>query len=572
LARTTVTGETVPSRAPADSGAGSRSRSAPATDAAAPWRGRWWRRALVLLALLGVVGPFALSRIAFAASPLGPDQGLYVTVGELIKRGGVPWRDAWDNKPPGTYYLYAGVLAAAPPYTRECVFHGRPFPARDGLHISCAQIALSLFDGLYALATAAVVGWIGRALFGRAVGWLAAVLFAVFASMYQIARLGGLPDLHALLPLSLAFAAAVRFGDTGRGRWLVAAGAATAVAALFKQTGLLALVGLVAWLVGRDLARLGLGGLGHRRGLRGAVSGSALLVLGAAGVLGAAAAIFARLGVLPDMVYQTVLWNVAYVAAPPDGDNFFKRAVQQTLTVFVGSQSGLWIAAVGGALLLPRAIRQDQRLGLLAAWALTAVASVALGNARFNQYYFVVLVPPLAILGAWGLVELWQSSRAVARAWIAVVVGGFAVFSGQGQMEILQDAWYQRITSTRWTAEENVGGALREAQGSLYIWGNASQVYAISGRQPASRYLQSLAISNDFMLNREVHRNRAELMAGLEAAPPRWIAFDTPWLKAQRSLDFPELRALVGREYELANDPKNPIQGGWEVYRHRDGP
>lgn len=530
-----------------------------------PWTSVWWRRALIALAALGVVVPIAASRLAFAASPLGPDQGLYVTIGELIKRGGVPWRDAWDNKPPGTYYLYAGVLAAAPSYAQECIFHGRPFPARDGFHIACAQIPLSLFDGLYALATAAVVGWIGRALFGLSVGWLAAILFAVFGSMYQIARLGGLPDLHALLPMALAFAAAVRCEDTGRGRWLLAAGALAAVAGLFKQTGALALIGLMAWLLVRACAAA------DRGAMRVAGRQCGLLLAGATAVLVGTVVIFARLGVLTDMLYQTVVWNFTYVAAPPDGDNFFKRAIQQTLTVFVGSQSGLWIAAFGGALLLPRAMRVDRRAGLLIAWSVAAIASIALGNARFNQYYYVVLVPPLAVLGAWGLVEMWRAARPRARAWIAVVIGGFMVFSGQGQMQILQDAWYQRITSTRWTAEENVGGSLREAQGSIYIWGNASQVYAISGRPPASKYLQTLAISNDFMLNDQAQRNRADLMAQLQAKPPRWIAIDTPWLKAQKSLDFPELRALLSREYELANDPKNPIQGAWEVYRHRDG-
>jgi hypothetical protein len=82
------------------------------------------RRIGTLAALVAVVYPVFLSRVAFAALPMEPDNGFFVTVAEIIKRGGVPWRDAWDLKPPGTYYLYAGVLAFAPDYSRECVFNG----------------------------------------------------------------------------------------------------------------------------------------------------------------------------------------------------------------------------------------------------------------------------------------------------------------------------------------------------------------------------------------------------------------------------------------------------------------
>lgn len=39
--------------------------------------------------------------------PFGRDQSVFAFVGSVIARGGMPYRDAWDIKPPGIYLLYA---------------------------------------------------------------------------------------------------------------------------------------------------------------------------------------------------------------------------------------------------------------------------------------------------------------------------------------------------------------------------------------------------------------------------------------------------------------------------------
>ena len=41
----------------------------------------------------------------------GRDQGIYATVADAILRGGMPYRDAWDFKPPGIYVVYAMARA-----------------------------------------------------------------------------------------------------------------------------------------------------------------------------------------------------------------------------------------------------------------------------------------------------------------------------------------------------------------------------------------------------------------------------------------------------------------------------
>jgi len=54
----------------------------------------------------------ALALILFIAFQLvllhhGRDQGIYSVVGRTVLEGGAPYKDAWDFKPPGIYFVYA---------------------------------------------------------------------------------------------------------------------------------------------------------------------------------------------------------------------------------------------------------------------------------------------------------------------------------------------------------------------------------------------------------------------------------------------------------------------------------
>jgi hypothetical protein len=42
--------------------------------------------------------------------PLGPDQAAFCVVGQGLLHGQVLYRDVWDNKPPGIYYIYALIV------------------------------------------------------------------------------------------------------------------------------------------------------------------------------------------------------------------------------------------------------------------------------------------------------------------------------------------------------------------------------------------------------------------------------------------------------------------------------
>ncbi len=53
-------------------------------------------------------------RLPSLAQPAGADQALYAYVGQRLLAGEVPYRDAWDQKPPGIHITYAAMLAVWP--------------------------------------------------------------------------------------------------------------------------------------------------------------------------------------------------------------------------------------------------------------------------------------------------------------------------------------------------------------------------------------------------------------------------------------------------------------------------
>jgi hypothetical protein len=533
------------------------------TSASDTWRGLSQRQVALSVAYAlvacGIVSAIVIPRVAAAILPVGPDQGLYITIGEILNRSGVVGRDTWDSKPPGIYYLYAAVLHFAPDYSSACTIPV-PFSSVSSHQLPCAQMALASFDVGYAIALCASIWWVARRLFGATVASMAALLGAVFSSMLQISGGGGIADLYVLLPSTLAYGAAAEYVRTSRAGYLIAAGALAAMAGLFKQTGFILLAGIGLWIVVFE-AR---GASVRRR--QAALRSAGAVALGAVAVVALTAYLLARSGALGDELNQPFLFNLSYVGRPANTGEFLPQLLAQTWTVYAGSQSGLWLSGLVGVGLLAHGWRR-WRTSFLYAWLGASILTVLSGGSQVHVNYYLVLVPPLAILGGYAIVKPWSDASTLQRAAVVAVGMFLLAYSHQLQDHQYGNVWYSRIASNTHSTEEFVAGAIGSGAGSLFVWGNGPQVYALSGRVPASRYLHTLGISYDYALHDQLDRNRAELMATLEESPPQVIAVDTPWLRRARTLDFPELRAFVDRNYGLANAPENPIFDGWQIYR-----
>jgi len=70
-----------------------------------PWGFNRERREIWLAVLLAIAFS-AIARVPQLWVPFERDEGAYAYMSDVINRGGLPYRDAFDHKPPGIYYLY----------------------------------------------------------------------------------------------------------------------------------------------------------------------------------------------------------------------------------------------------------------------------------------------------------------------------------------------------------------------------------------------------------------------------------------------------------------------------------
>src|SRR5262245_31300589 len=119
-------------------------------------------------AWLLVVLMLVAMRLPSLVQPAGGDQNLYAYLGQRVIDGGVPYRDAWDQKPPAVFFVYA--------------FLWRIWPNESVVAASD-------------LAAAALVAWLlvilGRRLFSEGAGYTAAALFLLLGDPW-LQRLSGL--------------------------------------------------------------------------------------------------------------------------------------------------------------------------------------------------------------------------------------------------------------------------------------------------------------------------------------------------------------------------------------------
>jgi hypothetical protein len=463
-------------------------------------------RAGVLLALACVL---LIVRLPSLVQPMGADEGLYAYVGERILEGALPYRDAWDQKPPAIHATYAVMRALLP---------------RDA--------AVPAADLLVAVLVAVLLWRLGTSVAGPGVGPWSAVIF-LFLSNPAFARLGGVAvraqcETFIAAATTGAFLCLARDRRHHAGMNVVAAGALLGLAFTFKyNAAAYGLAGVFALWLWRTLT----------------VRAIVLLAAGFLAPIAAFAGWFAAGHALGDLYDATILYNVHYSGETYQGV-WHAVAYLFTFPVRHARVDALWlVGGAGCALLLLGARRDPQRL-FAVAWVGAACLTIAINGSRDLPQYFVQAAPALALAAAWGGTLVF--TRTIALSLIAAVAVAVGVWRVNDFPKLADNTWrdaryafgrvpreehlarYGDRTTRKYSAlaMDELGAFMQSHTGSndlVYVFGFSPGAYVSADRRSASRFFWSRPVIVGFNDGKPGY-GVAGLLDDLRANPPAIVA------------------------------------------------
>lgn len=517
-----------------------------------------------LIAAVAVVFILSLPNLQY---PIGRDQATYCVIAESLLKGKHLYRDLWDNKPPGIFYLYVPIVKLL---GRVTWLVG----AVDLVCVTAAALATFYFCARY---------------LGPQAGAVAAVLYAYWHDRKGYIN-AAQPEVFMVLLAYAAFFLLTREGR--RPRWRSFAAGLALGAAFWIKYNALAFLPLVVFLPYLDTSRFDLPSprLGLTIPWRAWLVRIAALLGGLASTIVVVLAWFRFSGAWPAMK------EVQFQVLPRYGAMTVEQTPHYFLWVLrqVNFNLGTWPeAGVDLALLIAWRCRDFHR----SAPIFIAAASgflVTVSQARFNGYSFETFFPFLAMLWAYSAVKILEGFRTLSRqfsrrGWIAARVGVWLIFfncvyfplpaPAMRQVERYQGLrkWWRNpeksYASYWWSLGiEHLDGEFQAVRylkahsgpgDEVYVWGTAPLIYFLSRRGCPSRFVSNLGLVSDWAP--AAWRN--QLVQTLKSKQPRFIiverrdaipAVSGTTLDSQEYLvRYPDLARLLNSRYRRAKTFRN---------------
>lgn len=478
-----------------------------------------------------IVVIFACSQILMF--PFGRDQGIFAVIADTILAGGMPYRDAWDVKPPVIFYLYALAQYVA----------GR------------RMVAIRIFEVIGLLSLYFPFRIIGRDLYhsreAGIFGWALAALAYAWADYWHTGQAENFGAMMTIWALGMTVDRAPQLGRVGA--W-TAMGFLFGICFLLKPNLALGAIPCAAYTGWSEWRRAG---EITRAPVPALLAGASALVP----IAGFAAWFWLR-GAW-DPMYETCLHFAAAHAgvswkAAEETHSALTSVAAVTLMVFLMRLPIIVVFGLAAAVLIRRgAPGEIAAASLLGAMITLQLAGVAV-QAKFFGYHYAVAVMLCAVVAGGGLAAIWERSmkgRAQGKIQFAAIVLAVgvvfpAMLPEPVSSRALPNFWRRSAIRTGWLL--GVGPAytcdqldqrlyqsystnpvayritaavidrVTHPHDSVFIWGSESVVYWLAQRPHASRYVY------DFPLraNWQQAQLRATLMRELDAAHPTVIVVE----------------------------------------------
>jgi hypothetical protein len=457
----------------------------------------------------------AFSCLQILTFSFGRDQGIYALVGEGLLHGQLPYRDLWDFKPPGIFFIYGlaqGLLGKSMLAPRLIEVAGLV-----AMVLSFGRLSQTFFDNR-------TVGYVG--------GALAALIHAQldFWHTGQPETFGGYLTVFALVATT---------ADVNRKRrWLVylLVGALFGAAALLKPPlGGGALV-CAAYLAKREQ---------FGKSWKAAVPPVALVALGGTLIVVACAAFFALKGGWSALSWTLFEFTPGYTSLGWEGQRapqMLYYALEESFFKFSALAAAGVIAV---AAISPIHGREREGLFLLLGVVALHVTGIAM-QGKFFPYHYGATLPLIAFIAGLGLYKLWRRCLAGGAGGVAAFVGFVAVCIAmrEAARDLPQGFWHRAeirlhylvraapyatreemdrelayVADYNLDADRQVALEIMSKTASdepVFIWGFEPVIYWLADRKPSSRFIYDVPQRTDW----QQEYARKELLRDLHERPP----------------------------------------------------
>jgi hypothetical protein len=442
------------------------------------------------------------------------DGGTFAYCGQRITEGALLYRDCWDHKPPGIFYLYAAFIAIGGPTTWSLWI---------GQSIWLTITNISFFSIL-------------RKIWGNSVALVSSLLMLLTLLHPTFYEGGNLTETSALLPITLTMGAYWGYLKTNKRVYLIGIGLFTAFSFLFKPTYIS--IGLAAGLI---IAYRNL----RQRNNRKALGELGIILMSCAIPLLLVAAYWAVRKDLFDLVYAVFTHNILYVEG-----GFSLRAFLGTLRIFIVEQP---LAALSALVLLSlvtfivgnwNCIRQNQpskNVGMdqesIRFWFMLGLAVALFFDLIFTsisgknyRHYFQIPILTMAAISAYLSNWMQQIKRTpvkkdphVFMTFVAILVillpYAVEVFGKEIPNRKNLDSFLSNpnVSDYRPDAIEQFIIDHSQPDQSILVWDYEPAIYFHVNRRSPSRYI---SLQNLFILTPNGSNGFSEFLKELENDPP----------------------------------------------------
>ncbi len=429
--------------------------------------------------------------------PLISDEGEYAYEARLLSSHGLPYQDAYNQKPPLIFFLYQLAYG----------FSSNPLAPRILSFIfSCLTMFFLFFitpDSFSPLSR------------------LAAPSFFVILSSTPLADLFSANcEMFLILFNAVSVWALIQFWKNPKNiLWAFVSGFFCGMALMTKQT--------VFWFI---LALIPFWALNYE--LRRALKQTASFLAGALLIPAACAFYFFARGDLRAFAQQAFLNNGRYIAVI---SKLGWSAIVQHVLIWWGGwylmkvvipNWPIWALCLYGLSVLK--ISEENRFGILATlWLGTSFMGAMTGLFLFPHYFFTIY-PPLAVLAAQGLECLREKYRLSSRS-VGLLILSFCLYPvliqsrayfAQSPLELSKTLLYPNPLFESKLIAAEIRRQTNPSQ-KIYVFGSEPEIYIYSGRKAATPYITSYPLT---LFPKDKSQISGEL-SRLKKSPPELIVY-----------------------------------------------